>query len=63
VRVKQIIGPFTLRQAQSTLPSGYYTSLPIQFQPTKSGLHAGSVLLDVGHQGETLSISLKGEAY
>ena len=63
VLVQRIIGPFTLRQSQFTILSGYYARLPIQFQPVKTGLHMGSLLLDVGHSGETLSISLQGEAY
>jgi hypothetical protein len=61
--VKEIIGPFTMKHARNAVPGGYFTRLPIQFHPNKSGSHSGCVILDVGQNGQSLTITLKGDAY
>ncbi len=63
VRVKEISGPFSMKHNRSAVPGGYYTRLPIQFHPTKSGSHSGSVVLEVGQSNQSLCIALKGEAF
>ncbi|XP_057381259.1 uncharacterized protein LOC130703827 isoform X1 [Daphnia carinata] len=63
VRVKEISGPFIMKHTRNAVPGGYFTRLPIQFHPTKIGFHSGSVLLDVGQHGQTITISLKGDAF
>lgn len=52
-----------MKHTRSAVPGGYYTRLPIQFHPAKSGSHSGCVVLDVGHQGQILTIALKGDAF
>ena len=67
IRVKQITGPFSMRHLRSAVPGGYYTRLPIHFQPTRSGCHTGQVVLEVAtgnaHPGQSLNVALKGEAF
>jgi hypothetical protein len=61
--VKTISGPFVMNHARNAVPRGYFTRLPIEFHPTTSGSHSGRVVLDVGQNGQTLTVALKGDAY
>lgn len=61
--MKEISGPFVMKHSRNAVPGGYFTRLPIEFHPTKSGSHSGCLVLDVGQNGQTLSIALKGDAY
>ena len=63
VRVKEISGPFNMKHNRSAVPGGYYTRLPILFNPTTNGSHSGTVVLEVGHDGQSLSIALRGDAF
>ena len=63
IRLKEIIGPFAWLHSQSVIPSSFpCIRFPVMFQPDRSGLHGGSVLLGVGQEEETISIVLKGKA-
>ena len=62
IRVRKIDGPFSMKHLQSAVPGGYYTRMPIFFNPNKKGNHSGYIVLDVGQMGQSLNIALRGEA-
>ena len=66
LRIKEIVGAFSISEKHARIPNikgNTYIRLPIRFQPMKSGLHSGYVVVECVVGGKLLNVSLKGQAF